>query len=427
MGQNICTHIIVGSRNLHGGNKWKLLLSMKHNLLDSIFLLMSDYGGKVFKLIKGGVCYAPEKIGKRDIFIAGSKIAAISENSADMSIPGLEVIDCADRIICPGFIDQHVHITGGGGEEGPSSRIPELMLGDILCSGVTTLVGVLGVDCYTRNIAGLLAKARSLETEGLSTYIYTGSYGVPTATLTGKVITDIAYIDKIIGVGEIALSDYRSSHPSTQMLKDLAYEARVGGMIGSKAGVVHIHIGDGKGGLSMLLQLLDETDFPIGMFVPTHVNRNRKLFEQAVELLKKGGNIDLTAGEVSGNGYTVEDALDILIKSGINTSNVTVSSDGNGSMPAVNGSDGICKIKTLFDDIRSSIQEKELDMAAVLGCVTVNPARILKLFPRKGTLSIGSDADMVVMDQQMNIEKVFAMGEMLLDNGKPIKKGKYEG
>ncbi|HEX3028967.1 MAG TPA: amidohydrolase family protein [Clostridia bacterium] len=66
-------------------------------------------------------------------------------------------------------------------------------------------------------------------------------------------------------------------------------------------------------------------------------------------------------------------------------------------------------------------------MAAVLGCVTVNPARILKIFPQKGTLSVGSDADMVVMDEKMNIEKVFAMGEMLLDNGKPIKKGKYEG
>ena len=186
---------------------------------------------------------------------------------------------------------------------GPVSRIPEIMFSEIIEAGITTVVGVLGFDSITRNIAGLLAKARALEAEGLTTYIYTGSYGSPTETLTGRVLTDIVLLDKVIGVGEVAIADYRSNHPSLEDLRTLASEANAGGMLGGKAGVMHIHLGDGKEGLDSLFRLLNESDFPIEMFVPTHINRNPALFEQGMELWRRGGNIDLTAGETAGTHY----------------------------------------------------------------------------------------------------------------------------
>ncbi|HOM01281.1 MAG TPA: beta-aspartyl-peptidase [Acetivibrio sp.] len=383
---------------------------------------------KVFKLLKNGVCYTPKFVGKKDILVVQNKIYKLENQIDESIIPDLQIIDCSERIVCPGFIDQHIHIIGGGGEEGPGSRIPEIMLSECLRAGITTVVGVLGADSITRSISDLLAKARALEEEGLNTYIYTGSYRVPTATLTESVMSDIALIDKIIGVGEIAVSDHRSSHPSTDMLKAVASEARIGGLIGKKAGVVHIHVGDGKKGLEPVIELVEDSDFPMEMFVPTHLNRNKTLFSQAIEYAKKGGNIDLTAGETNETGYAVPDALKLLEDAGVDMDRVTVSSDANGSIPAKNGNGlGIGSTDELINDIRNSILTNKLSMEQVLKTVTVNVARILKLYPKKGVIRPVSDADILVFEKEdLKLDKVFVNGEQFVDNGKVFRKGRYE-
>jgi len=385
-------------------------------------------GGNVFKLLKGGQCFCPSDIGRKDLLIAYGKICRIGENIAESSLWDVEIIDCTDRIVCPGFIDQHLHITGGGGEQGPESRIPEIVLSDIVTAGVSTVVGLLGADAVTRNTEGLLAKARALQSEGLNAYIYTGSYRLPAVTLTGQVIRDIAFIDKVIGAGEIAIADFRSSYPSVQQLKELASEVRIGGMIGGKAGVMHVHVGDGREGLSLLFQLIDETDLPMEMFVPTHLNRNRSLFGQAMEYARRGGYIDLTAGEVTGKGYSIPDALELLLGNGIKEDSITLSSDGNGSIPDDNRKGfEVGKVSQLFDDVRSCIVDKRMDIGLILKTVTSNVAKVLKIYPTKGVLSEGSDADVLVLNaDDFSIDKLFIMGEAFIDKGNVIKKGKFE-
>ncbi|HHV28962.1 MAG TPA: beta-aspartyl-peptidase [Clostridium sp.] len=383
---------------------------------------------KIFKLLKNGICYAPKFVGKKDILVVQNRIYKVENHIDESVIPELQIVDCSERIVCPGFIDQHIHIIGGGGEEGPGSRIPEIMLSQCLNAGITTVVGVLGADSITRSISNLLAKARALEEEGLNTYIYTGSYRVPTATLTESVMSDIALVDKIIGVGEIAVSDHRSSHPSLDALRAISSEARIGGLIGKKAGVVHIHVGDGKKGLEPVIELVENSDFPMEMFVPTHLNRNRPLFSQAIEYAKKGGNVDLTVGETIETGYTVPDALKLLSDTGINMDRVTVSSDANGSIPAKDGNElGVGSTDQFIDDIRNSILINELSMEQVLKTVTVNVAKVLKLYPKKGVIRPGSDADILVLRKEgLKIDKVFVNGEQFVDNGRVCKKGRYE-
>lgn len=381
----------------------------------------------MFKLLKKGICYGPEYLGNKDILIVLNKIYKISENISAENLPDIEIIDCTDKIVCPGFIDQHLHITGGGGEEGFISRIPEIKLRDIISAGVTTVVGVLGFDSITRNIEGLLAKARGLEAEGLNTYIYTGSYEVPTATITGKVLKDITLIEKIIGVGEIAISDHRSSHPTIDMLKEVAYEARAAGLLSKKAGIVHIHVGDGKDGLKPLRELLENSDYPADMFIPTHLNRNKSLFHQAIEFAKVGGNIDLTAGQSSESGYSVPDALELLLREKVSIDRITVSSDGNGSIPS-NGTGALVgKVSQLFEDIRVLALGKKIDLTSILKTVSENVAKRIKLFPQKGILAEGSDGDILVINSHdFRIDSVFIGGEKFVDNGLVIKKGFYE-
>ncbi|NLB53481.1 MAG: beta-aspartyl-peptidase [Syntrophomonadaceae bacterium] len=379
-------------------------------------------GGALFKLLKNGRCFTPDDIGQKDILVVHDKICAVKDQVKPEKFEDIEVIDCSGCLVCPGIIDQHVHITGGGGEQGPISRIPEIMLSEIIEAGVTTVVGVLGFDSITRSIAGLLAKARALEAEGITTYIYTGSYGSPTETLTGRVLTDIVLLDKVIGVGEVAIADYRSNHPSLEDLRTLASEANAGGMLGGKAGILHLHLGDGKEVMESLFRLINESDFPVEMFVPTHINRNPKLFNQGIELLQRGGNIDLTAGETA--GFSVAEALSILHEKNVNLEKVTVSSDGNGSAP---NESGISRMDQLLQDIRNSIRESKLGFAAVMKTVTANPAKVLKLYPQKGCIEPGSDADILVLkEDDLSIFRLLAKGQVAVMEQQAVKKGKYE-
>lgn len=380
----------------------------------------------MFKLLKDGHCFLPDDAGQKDILVAFDRICYLDDSISTANLPDVEVIDCRDCLICPGFIDQHIHITGGGGEQGPVSRIPEIMLGELLEAGITTAVGVLGFDSVSRSIAGLLAKARGLEAEGISTYIYTGSYGSPTETLTGRVLQDIVLLDKVLGVGEVAISDYRSFHPTLPDLRVLASEANAGGMLGGKAGILHLHVGDGKKGLQPLMQLIEESDFPIEMFVPTHVNRNPQVFSQGLRLLEMGGHIDLTAGETV--GYSIAESLTYIQKKGFALDRVTLSSDGNGSAPQNSANkSGVCTVAQLLSDFKNSIIDAKLDFASLLRLVTVNPAQTLKLYPQKGCLKSGSDADILVFKKDdLSLYRLLAKGEVLLEDQKAIKKGKYE-
>ena len=159
-------------------------------------------------LIKNAHVYAPEDLGIVDVLIGGGKILKMAEELPEEKSYGVEVIDGKGKILIPGLIDAHVHILGGGGEGGAKTRTPEIMLSDITTGGVTTVVGCLGTDGCTRTMTNLLAKAKGLEEEGITTFVYTGSYQVPVRTLTGSIMDDLILLEKVVGTGEIAISDH---------------------------------------------------------------------------------------------------------------------------------------------------------------------------------------------------------------------------
>ncbi len=326
------------------------------------------------------------------------------------------IIDCRGLCAFPGLIDQHVHMTGAGGEQGFISRTKELEVQDIADAGITTVTGLLGADGITRSMENLLAKSRALEAEGLTTFIYSGSYTIPPVTLTGSMLRDMVLIDKVIGAGEIAISDHRSSGPSVQDLIKLSSDVHLGGLIAGKAGVVHVHVGDGKGGLSWLIDVVNQSDLPIETFIPTHTNRNPELFRQAAEYAKNGGHIDLTAGEQ--DGLTVTNAVSLLAAEGIDTARVTVSSDAGGSIPS-NG--GVARPSALYSDFMEIIEKSVLDQSVltpdkVVCLFTENVARALKLYPNKGVIREGSDADLLITDKEYHIKKLFCMGRLMVNH-----------
>jgi beta-aspartyl-dipeptidase (metallo-type) len=121
-------------------------------------------------LIKNAEVFQPGYLGKKDILIAGEKIVAI-ENKIDIKWPEnfrVIVIDGSGKKVIPGLIDAHVHIAGAGGEGGPSTRTPEMQLSHMLDGGITTVIGCLGTDGFTRSLETLLMKVKSLRAEGVS-------------------------------------------------------------------------------------------------------------------------------------------------------------------------------------------------------------------------------------------------------------------
>lgn len=390
----------------------------------------------MISLIKGCRVYAPKDLGIKDVLVAGDKIEGIYNDFKFDNIPlKVNIIDGNGKIMVPGFIDSHVHIIGGGGEGGYHTRTPEIQLSSLIENGITSVVGCIGTDGVCRSMNSLIAKVKSLKEEGISAYAYTGSYEVPVKTATDSIKSDLMLIDEIIGVGEIALSDHRSSQPSFDDFVNLVAQSRVGGLLSSKCGIVNVHLGEGMRRLKYLFDLIDQTEIPAEQLLPTHINRNSELFKMGLEYVKKGGYIDLTTScdlEHMENGeLRAGEGLKKFLDKGLPVSHITFSSDGNGSMPRFDENGnldglGICSVSSLYREIKFAIEECNVSIEDAISVATANVSNLLKL-NNKGRIDIGKDADIVIINKEnMKIDSVLAKGIALVKNGRALIKGTFE-
>lgn len=367
---------------------------------------------------KNAQVYTPDLIGKKDVLTGGKTILAI-ENQIEIP-PSLEVevIDCTGLSLVPGLIDSHVHITGGGGEGGPATRMPELEIQMMIDAGVTTVIGCLGTDGITRSVESVLMKVKYIREKGFSAWMYTGAYQVPPPTITGDIAKDIAFFDEVIGVGEIAVSDHRSSVPTLHELIKLTAHARVAGMIGGKAGIVNMHMGDAVNPFQPLHDIVKNSEMKYKQFVPTHCNRNTWIFEDAKEYGKKGF-VDITTSSFP--YYADEEikpsiALRELLAAGVPLQHITFTSDACGSLPGFDPITGkLIKIEmglpdSILREIREAVQNDNIPLEKALYVATKNPATILKL-KNKGSVEVGYDADILLLDENLEVNYLMANGK----------------
>lgn len=379
------------------------------------------------KLIRQAEVYAPEYLGKKDILVINDKIVAIEDQiSGGFDQLTVEEIDGSSLIATPGFIDCHFHILGGGGEGGYQNRTPEVTLSQLTTAGVTTVVGCLGTDGVGRDMVALISKAKGLEAEGISTYVYDGSYRLPLDPVTDSLIKDFLTIDKVIGIGEIAVSDHRSSQPSFEEFTRAVADARVGGMLSGKAGITNVHLGGGKRQYELLLKTVEETEIPISQFLPTHANRTSELFEASIAFAKMGGTIDFTASEDPDFWEREDDevrfskGLKRLLDEGIGLDQFTMTSDGQGSLPYFDENNqfiglGVGSSRALMVGIKEAVQVEQIPLEIALRAITSNPAKILKL-AQKGRIAPGMDADLCLLNQDtLDVETVIAKGKVMVD------------
>ncbi|MFN8011541.1 MAG: beta-aspartyl-peptidase [Holophagaceae bacterium] len=385
-------------------------------------------------LLRNAERFAPEPLGVGDLLVGGGRILWMGTDAGDLGPVKAAVIDLGGRKVIPGLIDGHAHLTGGGGEAGAHTRVPPVALSRFTLGGVTSVVGTLGTDCSTRTMRDLVATANGLRNLGLGAWCWTGGYTVPPTTLTGSVRDDLAFVEPILGVGELAISDHRSSQPTLDELLRVAADAHVGGLMTGKAGLVHLHLGDGARGLELVRRALETSELPPRVFHPTHVNRRKALFEEAVALARAGCALDLTAFPVEEgeDAWSAAEGLRRYLASGAPAHRVTISSDGGGCLPVFDGEGRIVRMGmgspgTLVETLLALVASGE-PLERVLPAFTSNVAGLLRL-PRKGRLAVGADADLVVLGAPGSaraVEDVMMGGAWAVRSGAAVLRGLFE-
>ena len=383
-------------------------------------------------LLRNAHVFAPEDLGLRQVLVAAGRVLWIgAPDDAAPSLPGLEVVDLGGKRLIPGLIDAHAHVTGGGGEGGFATRVPPVPLSAFTAAGVTTVVGVLGTDDLARSPGELLASTYALREQGLGAHCWCGGYHVPPVTLTGSVRGDIVYLDPVLGVGELAISDHRSSQPTFDEFVRIASECHVAGLMTGKAGVLHLHLGDGVRGLDLVRRALDETELPARVFHPTHVNRRKALFEEALALARRGCTVDVTAFPVEDgeDAWSAEDAWERYRAAGAPPERLTISSDAGGCLPTFDHDGRLCRMdvgasRALPQALRTLLARGHA-LDAVLPAFTSNVARLLRL-AGKGVVVAGGVADLVVLDADGGIADVMAQGAWHVRDGAIVRRGLFE-
>jgi beta-aspartyl-dipeptidase (metallo-type) len=376
--------------------------------------------------------FAPEPQGKKDVLVAGGQVVAVADEISEPAGVEVEVISAGGLKMVPGFVDGHVHTAGAGGEGGPATRTPEMPLSYLLEAGVTTVIGCLGTDGLTRSVESVLMKTKALRAEGVSSWMLTGAYQVPTPTILGDVGKDIAMIDEVIGAGEIAISDHRSSGPTVDELIKLVGHARVGGMLGGKGGIVNFHMGDAKNPFRILQDVVNKSELKYTQFLPTHCNRNDYIFEDSKKY-GKTGYVDITASSYPFfPEYEIKPskAITQLLAAGVPLEHITMTSDGCGSLPDFDDQGNLVKLemgkpKSLLDELRDAVLEEKLELDKAVQVISTNPAKIFKL-PGKGVVARGADADLVLLDGEFRVYHMVARGKLMVKDAVHLTKGSYE-
>ena len=380
----------------------------------------------MLKLIKNTQLYAPKHLGKKDILLAGEKIVAIADN-LDQFKNEATVWDAKGKIVTPGLIDQHIHVIGAGGKDGFASMTPEVHVSDLISCGTTTVSSLLGTDGKARNIRTLYSKVKALNQDGISAFMLCGYYGIDSVTITDDIQSDMIFIDKVLGC-KIAISDIRSSYPTALELLRKLRDVRVGGMVGNKKGILHVHLGNLDTKMDVLFELVNTYQFPIEHISPTHVGRTKALFDQAIEFAKLGGIIDITTG--ASQYIAPYKSVLYALEQGVHMDYMTFSSDGHAGLTKFDDHKNPIGVRVApfdknLEEVILLIKEGKVAIEEAFKLITTNPARNLGL-KHKGQVKVGFDADLCCFTENFELTDVFARGQHMMDDGTVIVKGNFE-
>ncbi|MFN0290614.1 amidohydrolase family protein [Pedobacter helvus] len=384
-------------------------------------------------LLKNATVWTNEKDGilqNTDVLLEGGKIKAVGKNLAAGSA---KVIDATGKHVTPGIIDEHSHIAGSGGiNEGAQSVSSEVRIGDIINSEDVNIYRQLAGGVTTSQILhgsanpiggqSQLIKLRwgklpeELKFAGADGFIKfalgenvkQSNFGSGQRFPVTRMGVEQTFVDAFTRA-----KDYEAALKvkGNNVRRDLELDALVEILNNKRFITCHSYV---QSEINMLIHVADSLGFKINTF--THILEGYKVADK----MKAHGIAASTFSDWWAYKFEVAEAIPY---NGKIMHNVGITTAFN--------SDDAEMARRLNQEAGKAVLYGGVSEEDAFKFVTLNPAKMLHIDNKVGSLKAGKDADVVVWsDNPLSIyakaEKTFVDGVMYWDIEKDAQKLKQQ-
>jgi N-acetylglucosamine-6-phosphate deacetylase len=371
-----------------------------------------------------------EEISDAFVVVHGSKISAIGPRGKVELPRGVREINAGGRTIVPGFVDVHIHGAGGHDVMEGTREALEIITATIAAHGTTSLVAttVTASEKETRDSVA-----------GIAHFILNTSQ-YPTRELSAEML-GIHFEGPFISPARRGVHPAKwIVPPSRELLAQLLAEARGTALILTLApelpGALELISAARQAGLVLSLGHTDATyeqaqaAIEAGASHAAHVYNAMRPFSHrgtgvigavltsskvSAELIADGVHVDEAAMRMLVELKTPERV--ILVSDGISATGMPDGKYHLGmfevkvSAGVARNAEGKLAGSTLtLDRALRNIVALGVPLLSAIQMVTANPARQIGLGARKGVLAPGADADLVFLDDKLEVSAVMTRG-----------------
>ncbi|NND72734.1 MAG: amidohydrolase family protein [Rhodothermales bacterium] len=362
-----------------------------------------------------------------DVLVRDGKIVDVGK---DLSTRGVTIVDGTGKHVTPGIIDEHSHIAAASIND-VATNSGMVRIGDVIdsddigiyraLSGGVTAVQILHGSANPIGGQSALIKLRwgslpeEMKIKGADGFI---KFALGENVKRSRSVSSIRYPQTRMGVEQVYMDafssgrDYEREWSSYNALsaaqkrttpaprRDLVMDTMVEILNSERFVTSHSYV---QSEINMLMKVADQFDFRINTF--THILEGYKVADKmAVHGVGASTFADWWAYKWEVR-YAIPYNATIMMREGVVT--------------AINSDDGEM-MRRLNQEAAKSVKYGGLDEYDALKMVTINPARLLHLDGRMGSLNAGKDADVVVWSDNplsiyARVEKTFVDGVLLYD------------
>ena len=310
-----------------------------------------------------------------DVAVASGRIVAVSPN---IGANATEEIDATDRIVMPGLLDIHGHYA-------QDAQGPHICLSD----GVTGWVdaGSAGAD----GIDEVVAIARSAP-QPARVLINIGRRGViPEGDTADLALADVELAKAAIARNRDYVVGVKARMTNGVTVNDLLVIRRAQEVASYFNLPLMIHMGQSESAMSELVAELKPGDIVTHMYAPPPnaiIDGAGQVFPEVLAARRRGIWFDVANGRVD---HLRWDTFDAIMAAGFWPD--TISTDGFSNSRSAPG-------VVDYPNVMSKLLNFGMQLDAVVACGTVNASRVFTFLRDKGTLNVGAQADIAILELQ---------------------------